>query len=486
MILSNMFKYTYLIWYIMGCTPDRWAKDWIERKRLEDPDKVKGWTIEKHGVSHYIKWGTTYWDKDEKKYRKLSKHIGTLNPNGTVTYAEPAATAVPRDVKDHGNAYVLEKASERIAGPLKAAFPGIWKELLALAELRLLCCPRLNHAGDAWRLIDDTRGLSPRMSPEILSDALCAAGGAFGSREEFFSAIDGGERHLAVDMSAVFSKSEGAFMLRKGYNRFRLQGTQFSLAAICGISGTPVRLSMVCGSVKENSITGMLKEFGIAGNSILILDRGYCGKKNLSEITEAGHGFVVAAKRNSTAYGAVADEGGRFTWEGRAIDCWTGMCWGYRAYRFEDASLRADERYDMYRAEEEKGIEPKGLGRAGNILIISSLDAAPKEIYRLYKLRCAVENFFDTAKNGLHGDSTYMRTDAHIAGYNFVTFLAFCMWHDIRSRLEAAGLEHRYTPANVLRKFAAVKMCYMPGGPRMSDVPKDVRDLGKKIGIELG
>lgn len=57
--------------------------------------------------------------------------------------------------------------------------------------------------------------------------------------------------------------------------------------------------------------------------------------------------------------------------------------------------------------------------------------------------------------------------------------------HDIRSRLETAGLEHRYTPANVLMKFVAVKMYYMPDGPKMSDVPKGVRELGKKIGIEL-
>jgi hypothetical protein len=486
-IRTDMVKYTYHMWYFMGCKPDQWAKNWIEKKRLEDPETVKGWTIEKRSDSHYVKWGTTYWDKGSKKYRKVSKHIGTLNPNGTITYAEPMTTSVPRDVKDHGNAFVLEKASERIVDPLRTAFPDNWKELLALAYLRLLDCPRLNHAADAWRLIDDTRGLSPRMSPERLSDALNAAGGAFGSREEFFSSIDGGERHLIVDMSVVFSRSKGALMLRKGYNRYRFQGTQFNLAAVCGaVSGKPTRLSMVCGNVKENSITGMLKEFNIAENSVLILDRGYCGRGILNEVIGNNCDFVVAAKRNNAAYSTANENTKRFTWEGRAIDSWAGECWGYHAYRFEDAFLRADERYDKYKAEEEKGIEPKGLEKAGNVLLISSLDADPKDIYRLYKLRCAVENFFDTAKNGLHGDSTYMRTDTHIMGYNFVTFLAFCIWYDIRSKLEAAGLEHRYTPANVLRKFAAVKMYYLSNGPKISDVPKDVRELGAKIGIELG
>jgi hypothetical protein len=471
---------------LMGCKPDQWAKNWIEKKRLEDPEAVKGWTIEKRNESHYIKWGTTYWDKETKKYRKISKHIGTLNPNGTVTYAEPMTASVPKDTKDHGNAYVLEKASERIIGPLKDAFPDIWKELTALAELRLLDCPRLNHAADTWRLIDDTRGLSPRMSPEILSDVLMTAGNAVGPREDFFSSIENGERCLAIDMSAVFSRSEGAFMLRKGYNRYRFQGTQFNLVAVCGASsGIPTRLGMVCGNVKENSITGMLKEFGITEKSILILDRGYCGKTILNEIIKAGHDFVVAGKRNNAAYSTSVENAKRFTWEGRAIDCWTGRCWGYYAYRFEDASLRADERYDKYKAEEEKGIEPKDLEKAGNILLLSSLDLPAKDIYRMYKMRSAVENFFDTAKNGLYGDSTYMRTDAHIMGYNFVTFLAFCIWHDIHTRLETAGLEHRYSPANVLRKFAAVKMYHMSDGPKMSAVPKDVRELGEKIGIDL-
>ena len=78
----------------MGCRPDPWAKEWIERRRQEDPEGVRGWTVEKRGDTHYVKWGSTKWDPEAKKYRKLSKHIGTLNPDGTVT---PAKTRGPGD-----------------------------------------------------------------------------------------------------------------------------------------------------------------------------------------------------------------------------------------------------------------------------------------------------------------------------------------------------------------------------------------------------
>ena len=76
-----MYKYTYRIKVFIVTKPDDWAKEWLVKKRQEEPDTVKGWTLEKHGDSHYIKWGTTKWDKEAKKYRKVSEHISTLNLN---------------------------------------------------------------------------------------------------------------------------------------------------------------------------------------------------------------------------------------------------------------------------------------------------------------------------------------------------------------------------------------------------------------------
>lgn len=34
-------------------------------------------------------------------------------------------------------------------------------------------------------------------------------------------------------------------------------------------------------------------------------------------------------------------------------------------------------------------------------MILSSMNIAPREIYRMYKDRCAIENFFGTWKNDL-------------------------------------------------------------------------------------
>lgn len=64
----------------------------------------------------------------------------------------------------------------------------------------------------------------------------------------------------------------------------------------------------------------------------------------------------------------------------------------------------------------------------------------------LYKDRCSIENFFDTSKNNLSGDATYLKSDLHVMRYNFVTFLAFTIYWNIRDRLREADLESRYTP----------------------------------------
>lgn len=475
----------------MSTKPDPWAKEWLERKRQEAPDEVRGWTLEKHGDVHYIKWGTTEWDSEAKKYRKKSKHIGRLNRNGTITPARPHATSggdgpLPTDIKEYGNAVVLEKASEKIYGPLKDSFGDSHAELLAMAMLRVMENPRLNHASDSWRLIEDTRGMNPRMSEEVLSVTLEGAGGALSVQNRFFEAIDEDDRHMAVDLSVVFSKSSGMRMLRKGYNRFRSRNTQFNLSTICNVkTGRPCRLCMVCGNVKENSVIGMLDEFGIDESIVLIMDRAYAGKTLLGKLKGKGHDFVVALRRDSEAYKEVSVGEGHFVFEDRAIEFGTGDFWGFYAYRYQDLSMRADEIYDKYKAETDKGIEPRNVDRAGNIMLLSSMKLDPREIFRMYKCRCSIENFFDTMKNDLGGDTTYLRTDNHVMGYNFVTFLAFCIWWEIRSWLEAAGLEGRYTPKDVLRSFAAVKVCHTDKGMLVPSIPKDVRDLSAKLGIDL-
>ena len=477
----------------MGCKPDPWAKEWLDGRRREDPESVKGWTIEKRGDTHYIKWGSTKWDPEAKKYRKLSKHIGTLNPNGTITPARgrgdgvSPTTPVQYDVKEFGNARILESASEPIFDALVESFPDCYAELLAMAELRLLHNPRMNHASDSWRLIDDTRGLNPRLSDDILSEVLEKVGGSHQAQEEFFSRFDGmNGRHMAVDLSVVFSKSEGMRMLRRGYNRYRFRGTQFNLNAICDLdTGKPTRLCMVCGNVKENSILGMLDEFGITESMVLVLDRGYGGRRILDTLSGSGHDFVVALKRNSEAYNTVGTDEGHFIFEDRPIDYGRGRFWDFYAYRFEDLSMRSAEVYDRYKAEEDKGRDVGDLDRAGNIMLLSSMNIHPREIYRMYKDRCSIENFFDTSKNDLGGGATYLRSDLHVMGYNFVTFLAFTIWWNIRNRLREADLESRYTPQDLLRSFAAVKVLYTKNGPVLSTIPKDVRTLAKKLGYSL-
>ncbi len=480
--------------------PDQWAKDWIEEKRLKNPDEVKGWTIEKRGDVHYIRWGTTKWDKDAKKYRKVSEHIGKLNPNGTVTFArkhekgpegpdkaEAVAVKPSMDVKEFGNACILRDASEDIIGPLKECFPDTYAELIALAQLRLLGNPRMNHASDSWRLVDDIRGLNPRLSDEVLSAVLESTGAAHQAQEEFYrKTSDPNEHHEAVDLSVIFSRSEGMKMLRRGYNRLKLSSTQFNLNVICDVrTGKPRRLCMVCGNVKENSVQTMLKEFGIEEKMVLILDRGYCSRNVLNEIVRSKHDFVVALRRNSGAYKEVQTGQGHFIYENRPINYGTGKYWGWFAYRFEDLSMRSDEIYDKYKAEEEKGKEVKDMDRAGHIMILSSMNIDPREIYRMYKDRCSIENFFDTSKNDLGGDATYLRSDLHVMGYNFVTFLAFCIWWNIRFRLKECGLDTHYTPTDILRSFAAVKIVYTLSGPVVTDVPKDVRTMSEKTGFSL-
>jgi len=52
----------------IGCEPDNWAKEWLEKQRSEG--KI-GLTVEKRGGVHYLKRATTKWDPETRKRRKI-------------------------------------------------------------------------------------------------------------------------------------------------------------------------------------------------------------------------------------------------------------------------------------------------------------------------------------------------------------------------------------------------------------------------------
>lgn len=469
----------------MGCEPDQWAKDWLTERRKNGET---GLTVEKKGSVHYLKWATTKWDPASKKRRKISEYRGVLNPDGTVTSPSPRRPKVTVvDVLDEGRPKLMAKAAEDLIGPLKNAFPDICGELLALAFCRCAGRGPLNKFARTWDSFDDVLALRPRRDPNTLAKILELAGGSEHRRNMFYNGLPKHGNIMAADMSVCFSRSEGAFIVKKGYNRFRMTATQFNLALICDTEhGMPEAMRTVAGNIKEGSVKGMLKEFDIGKGTVLVMDRGYFSKDIMDSVIGSGNDFVIAAKRNSTAYETVSTEWTKmFRWSDRAVSASKGEWNGFHAYRFEDQSMKNDELWDVLKARDEKGIEPKCPEKAGNLVIISSLDTDPEDIYRMYKYRGMIEKCFDMAKNTLDADRTYMHSDLRIMGHNLVTFISLYIMMKIYGWLEDTGMLTKYSVNDVLDIYGSVKSVRTDMGDLPYDIGADVRRLDKALGLNL-
>lgn len=468
----------------MSCEPDQWAKDWLEEQRRQGKT---GLTVEKRGEMHIVKWATTKWDPETKKRRKISEYRGVLRPDGTLAPPRPQrGHAEAAQIVDSGDARLLARFIEPIIPSLKFAFPNDYPEIVELAVTRILGRGELSKAGRCWKKHEDVLGLRPNTSPKSLSETLERVGLARGSQVMFFERLSRDEGSMAVDMSVIFSRARGATMLRTGYNRFRLSCPQFNLLMCCGlVSGRPQYMRIVPGNLKEGCAVTMLDEFDIEKGTLLVMDRGYHNKELLKQIREEDLDYLVAVKRNAKVYAVTDTEEGMFRWRDSAVRYGhTRVSDAEWAYRFENLDHRNDELVDALKAKEMGRKREPNMEKAGNFVMVSSREMDPQDVYRIYKSRCSIEEFFDTAKNVLSADRMYMHDDAHVMGHLFVTFVASLIRFEVARLIDEADLASSYSPEDVLDVYATMKVVTEDIEIRQA-VPKDVRDLDARLGVFL-
>lgn len=468
----------------MSCGADQWARDWLAERRAEGET---GLTVEKRGNTHIVRWATTVWDKEQKKYHKVSEYRGTLQRDGTLVpprKRRDTGAAEARTVLDEGSAKVLKWATDPIFRHLKEAFPADYREITALSWTRCLGRGALNKAGRCWNRLQDVYGLRPNTSPKSLSGTLERVGAAGDSQNRFFELCRDAEDSMAVDLSVIFSRSRGCLMARKGYNRFKLSCPQFNLLMCCGMkSGRPQYMKVLAGNTKEDTAVTMLDSFDIEPGTLLVMDRGYSNSKLLEKIGEKGLGYLVPVKRNSKLYAEDIPWEGMFRWNESAVRySKSETADGAHAYRFLNLEHQNEELVDGLWAQEHGKDRGPNDAKAGCLILISSEDLRPEDAYGTYKARVSIEDGFDTAKTVLDTDRMYMHDDQHVMGFLFVTFVSMLIRFRISCLLELNELSSRFTPEDVLDVYGCMKTISADREIRQI-VPKDVRELDARLGL---
>ena len=476
---------------------EEWVANWLGQQRQMGKKCLE---IKYIQDKPYVYHSTSVYDRETKKTRKVSRYLGRLTPDRGLlakgssrpSQEERPMTALqrPRSVYEYGNAHLLALEFQDLVPVLTEAFPDHWQEIVALVFTRITGYLPLKRVRTSWEKLDNPLNIQPDCSPKSLSTTLRAIGDDRIGQDMIFQHLRTGNRHLIYDLSFVFSFSDNLSLAEWGHNAMEIALPQVNLALFSGReTGLPVMLRPLPGSVKDvKTLLPSMDGLHLA-DAILILDRGFISGKVVEGISNRECSYLLPLRRDSVHYATPIPLNDRFLYHKRLIRGGKREIGDKTLYLFEDEDLRLEEKKTLFERLSEGTITKELAGekeeRAGRILFLSNLDETPQQIYELYKTRDLVEKHFDTLKNEIQADVLYLSDRSAVCGHLFVGFLCLYLYCKLLARIKKAGLTAEYSPRDVLLNFSKVMRVSYEGFDQITEVPKKVRNLEKKLGVQL-
>jgi transposase len=297
-------------------------------------------------------------------------------------------------------------------------------------------------------------------------------------------------KQLIYDLSFILSDSSSIALTEKAYISDGVYLPHYHIALFCGRdSGLPVMIRSLPGSITDVSTLDLaLKEIDLR-DKILLLDRGFISDKNFAAMAERSIQFVIPLKRDSIHYATRIHLTGHFQYHKRLIHSGRHAVDNFMLYLFEDEDLALDEKKTLYSRFEKEQISKSelkdGLKKVGRILFLTTVNLPEQDVYELYKSRDMVEKFFDTFKNELMADKVHLHDTEAVFGHLFVSFISLYVYCKMLNRLKSAGLLTQFSPHDILIKFSKVYAYRIHDERVITEVPKKVRDLAKKLDYSM-
>ena len=224
---------------------------------------------------------------------------------------------------------------------------------------------------------------------------------------------------------------------------------------------------MVQGSVVDKSAFMDVVHASGCRDCIIIADKGFYSKKNVSALLDAGMKYILPLQDNTvnveTAFYENTDDNkwdGVFSFNKRAV--WfrkkASGNKGNFIYTFRDDSRKAElvghyvEQVDKNYGEEERA--PKDVLkeiRMGYFSFCSNLDLPAKEIYLSYKQRWDIEQCFDYLKNSVVPSASHAHTDDYFRGWAFLNHISLLYYYGLLNALRNTGLDEKYSAEDSLK-----------------------------------
>ncbi len=460
---------------------------------------------------YYLYEYKTVYNPERKGPRKITgKLLGSITekdgfiPSGKreLERAARQQAALGKPIcREYGISQLVVSRFEGILKKLQVHFPFHWADILAMAYCRLLHqCPIKSVA---FRLEQSYLGeLIPhsKLVPKAASDLLKTLGGMRSEQLAYMRSFLSKGEYLLIDATDITSHSQHMFLTRSGYNSRMSFDGQFNLLYLYSSqTHQPIYFRLLPGNIREvRAFKSALQDIGLT-KAVVIADKGFYSQKNIDMLRSERLHFIMPLRRNHSLIDYSLIRKNTFKQDDMFFEHQGRIIW-YQEYTYDrmllvtylDESLRLMEEKDYLRRihthPESHSIEEyhQIKDTFGTITLITNLKRKDaQEIYHTYKSRGAIETMFDSMKNVLEADHTYMQNEQTLHGWMFINHIALQWYQSLYLELKDKDLISKYSVKDYINHLSDARMIRINDQWHLAELSSNTRKLLAKLQISI-
>jgi hypothetical protein len=462
----------------------------------------------------YYKYEVCYQYNKEKKRtdKKTVRLLGKITPeNGFIASDKDKirrqSESLPKvDIKTYGIFHLFERLLLQERATLPVAFgEEHTQRLLSFALMRWAYQSPIKRAGH-YHAHDYC---SEQWSKESLNDKNISGTLRYiGQNRQaavrwMRSLLEGVEAnsYVMMDSTHIPSLSDNLAINAKGYNPSFHVDRQLRLMYLFSAKlKQPVYYRLIGGNITDiSSMSRCVKEMNVK-EVVFIADKGFYSQDNIRMLDEEKLQYIIPLRRNNTLidFSRLQDANYKkeihhyFSYQKRIIWYYTYEKDGMKLVTFLDEHLRVSEENDYWqrtKTQPEKYSEAnfyEKLHQFGTLTMVYKINRAiqANEIYETYKQRNEIEVMFDSYKNYLEADATYMQDRHVLEGWLFANFVAMIAYYRLFVRIKEAELLKNYAPKDMIELAKSIYMMKIKEKWKLSELTQKIQNLFRKIKID--
>lgn len=445
--------------------------DWVKEK-LEGRKNIE---VKESNGNYYLYEYKHTWDKKKKYPVKDVSYKGVIKIKGSRIY-------------EHGQIAFLIEIMERhgLLQKIKKYFPREWKEILVFSLNRVIHPMPLKRMGSWMEKTTLVKFLNvKKMTGKRISRKLGKIGMNIGNQTQFMREFIKGGEILLYDGSIIHSNSTVNKLVEKSYDKDKLFLPKTNITLLFSKErNIPIYFRILFGSVHEiKSMEPILEE--IKKNRLTFIgDKGYYKNKLFVDLDDKGVDFIIPLPRDDSRIDYKKKFTGMFQFKERIIKFHHYLSRDYHVYTYEDQSLKYEETTTYYKLKlTGKNKKKFNENWVGKISILSNIEDDPKEIYLLWKSRDIIEKAFHILQNILETDAPYVSKEEVFRGYIFASFISLMIYYLVMNLLKECEINDKVGVEDIVFEFSRITF-EEKKYPTISEIPKKVRELAKKVGMK--